>query len=103
MGDIEVKNEVDEGKEETNVVKYEFIEAIDYEVRDSMEIEAGHLVKLKGFLVKFIEFHKRMCSMSLLMSRNKIFQSNSWVLETVIVKLQVQSMINAMDQSWVIG
>ena len=44
-----------------------------------------------------------MCSMSLLMSRNKIFQSNSWVLETVIVKLQVQSMINAMDQSWVIG
>ena len=50
MGDIEVKNEVDEDKEETNVVKYEFIEAIDYEARDSMEIEAGHLVKLMDFL-----------------------------------------------------
>ena len=56
MGDIEVKNEVDEGKEETNVVKYEFIEAIDYEARDSMEIEAGHLVKLMDFLWSLLIF-----------------------------------------------
>ena len=58
MGDIEVKNEVDEGKEETNVVKYEFIEAIDYEARDSMEIEAGHLVKLMDFLWSLLNFIK---------------------------------------------
>ena len=56
MGDIKVKNEVDEGKEETNVVKYEFIEAIDYEARDSMEIEAGHLVKLMDFLWSLLIF-----------------------------------------------